>query len=161
MHTDEEQLIRDLAGKVEQDHPVTKDPDAAAVIDQTIASQPDAVYILTQAVLVQEQALHSARDQINSLNQALAEAQQRQAPPALSTGSGGGFMSHLFGQPAAAPQVASPQAVSPQVATPQAVAQPSAGGGFGGGGFLRNAATMAVGVVAGDTIFSGLSDMFG
>jgi len=161
MHTDEEQLIRDLAGKVEQDHPVTKDPDAAAVIDQTIASQPDAVYILTQAVLVQEQALHAARDQINSLNQALAEAQQRQAPPALSTGSGGGFMSHLFGQPAAAPQVASPPAVSPQVATPQAVAQPSAGGGFGGGGFLRNAATMAVGVVAGDTIFSGLSDMFG
>jgi hypothetical protein len=60
MHTDEEQLIRDLAGKVEQDHPVTKDPDAAAVIDQTIASQPDAVYILTQAVLVQEQALHPA-----------------------------------------------------------------------------------------------------
>jgi hypothetical protein len=158
MHPDEEQLIRDLATKVQQDHPVTKDPDAATVIDQTIASQPDAIYILTQAVLVQEQALHAARDQINGLNQQLAEAQQREAPAALTSSTGGGFLSHLFGQSTpTAPQVAAPQAGQP-VVVQQAAAQPGGFGG-GGGGFLKNAATMAVGVVAGDTIFSGLSDM--
>lgn len=157
MHPDEEQLIRDLAQKVEQDHPVDKDADAAAVIEQTIANQPDAIYILTQAVLVQEQALHAARDQINNLNQQLAEAQQREAPPALASSTGGGFLSHLFGQ-------STPTGAAPQVATPPAqpvvVQQAAPQGGFGGGGFLRNAASMAVGVVAGDTIFSGLSDLF-
>src|ERR1700682_5379173 len=101
MHPDEEQLIRDLATKVEQDHPVTKDPDAATVIEQTIASQPDAIYILTQAVLVQEQALHAARDQINGLNQQLAEAQQREAPAALTSSNGGGVLNHLVGQSSA------------------------------------------------------------
>lgn len=158
MHPDEEQLIRDLARKVEQDHPVDKDPDAATVIDQTIANQPDAIYILTQAVLVQEQALHAARDQINGLNQQLADAQQRQAPPALTSSTGGGFMSHLFGQ--STPTAAAPQVATPQPAQPVVVQQAAPQSGFGGGGFLRNAASMAVGVVAGDTIFSGLSDLF-
>ncbi len=155
MHPDEEQLIRDLAGKVQADHPVVKDPDADAVIQQTIANQPDAVYILTQAVLVQEQALHAARDQINTLNQSLAEAQQRQAPAPLTASGGGGFLGHLFGQPSTGAAPAAAAAPGP-VVVQQAAPQPGAGGGF-----LRNAASMAVGVVAGDTIFSGLSDLFG
>ncbi len=157
MHPDEQQLIEDLVTKIQQDQPVAKDPDASALIDEKIATQPDAVYILTQAVLVQEQALHAARDQINDLNKALAEAEQRPAPAPLTSSTGGGFLSHLFGQPAAATEGAG------AVAAPaQAPAAPAAAG-FGscaGGGFLRNAATMAVGVVAGDTIFSGLSDLF-
>ncbi|MBV8950570.1 MAG: DUF2076 domain-containing protein [Actinobacteria bacterium] len=152
MHPDEEQLIRDLAARVQQDQPVTKDADADTVIQQTIANQPDAVYILTQAVLVQEQALHAARDQINGLNQSLAAAQQRQAPAPLTSSTGGGFLSHLFGQASGvASAAAGPGPVGVQQAAPQS--------GLGGG-FLRNAASMAVGVVAGDTIFSGLSDLF-
>lgn len=155
MHPDEQQLIEDLVTKIQQDEPVDKDPDASALIDQKIATQPDAVYILTQAVLVQEQALHAARDKINELNNALAEAQQRPAPAPLTSSTGGGFLSHLFGQPSAATGSAG------AVAAPaQAPAAPAAAGFGSGGGFLRNAATMAVGVVAGDTIFSGLSDLF-
>jgi hypothetical protein len=147
MHPDEEGLIQQLATKMEQDQPVEKDADAAALINQTVATQPDAVYILTQATLVQEQALHAAQQQIASLQAQLAQAQNTQAAPPVPT-SGGGFLSHLFGQPSG---------------SSQNVATASPGGAVSGGGgnsFLRGAATTAVGVVAGETIFSGLGDLF-
>ena len=43
MHPDEEGLIQQLATKMQQDQPVEKDAEAAALIDQSVATQPDAV----------------------------------------------------------------------------------------------------------------------
>ena len=96
---------------------------------------------------MREQALHAAQVQIANLQAQLAQAQNTQAPPPAPT-SGGSFLSHLFGEPSGSLQ--------------NVAAAAPAGAGFGGGGnsFLRGAATTAVGVVAGETIFSGLGDLF-
>lgn len=57
MNQNDQQLITQLAGRLQKAQPVTKDPQAAELIIKEIAAQPDAVYLLTQSVLLQEAAI--------------------------------------------------------------------------------------------------------
>ncbi len=156
MTPQEKELIMGFAARL-RDAPVPqKDPEAEALIQREIVSRPDAAYLMTQAVLVQEHALKQAQAQIQSLQNEVEQARQReaQAPAAQQ----GGFLSGLLGgqRPAVPP--------SPHVGgyPPPGAAQAAPGGGGGGfGDFMKSAASVAVGVAGGHLLFSGLSSLFG
>ena len=160
MTPQEKELIMGFATRL-RDAPVPqKDPEAEALIQREIASRPDAAYLMTQAVLIQQHALKQAQAQIQSLQDEVEQARQREArAPAAQQG---GFLSGLLGgqRPAAPPRAAPP---SPHVGgyPPPGAAQaaPSGGGGFGD--FMKSAASVAVGVAGGQLLFSGLSSLFG
>lgn len=148
MDNREQQLISTLADKIRTAQPVTKDPQAAELIQRLIGTQPDATYVLTQAVLVQEDALATAHAEIRALQERLA---QQPAAPAPA----GGFMANIFGR--SQPQPAT-NAVPPQ-GQPFAQSQP-AGGGIGKSGFLATAATAAAAGAGGMFLAQGLGKLF-
>jgi hypothetical protein len=140
MTEQEQTLISDLADRIRNTPAPAIDRDADDLIRRTIGTRPDALYVLTQIVLVQQIALNQAKNQIEEL-------QQGQRPA-----GGGSFLQSGYAQPPAYQQQG--YAAPP----PPAYAQPS-GGGFSG--FLRNAATTAAGVVAGEIAFDSLASIFG
>jgi hypothetical protein len=124
---------------------------------------------MTQAIVVQEQALQAAQSRIQQLEQELA-----QRPAA---GSGGGFLSGLFGG-GSKPATPTPTQRQPMtmggMGNPQAQPygnnpwgqQPMAGAGpwnqrpgFGGGGFMSGALQTAMGVAGGVVVGSMIADM--
>lgn len=145
MDTNDRRLIDDLAQEISTAQPVTKDPEAAQVIEARIGSQPDAVYLLTQAVLLQQDALRQAQAQIDQLQAQLAQQRQQQS-------RGGGLFSGLFG----GGQGGFGQAPygQPQYAPPSYAQR-------GSSSFLAQAASNAVGIAGGLFLFEGISDLFG
>ena len=144
MTPDERAILQSFLSDLAQTPIVTKDAQAAAMIEDTIRANPNAAYLLVQHAILADQALHAAQAQL-----------QAQAQPA----------------PSFLPQTALPQTVLTQPAPPQP-ASPWAGpsGGLvqsspfgansGLGGFLRSAGTMAAGVAAGDLLDQGISNIF-
>lgn len=132
MNPNDKLMIENLSKKIKQAQPVTKDPNAQALINQEIAGQPDALYLLTQAVLLQEEAIKQLQQQVSELQQQNSRRK-------------GGLFSSVFGQQR---QQAQPQSMPYQ--------QPS----FGQGSFLQSALSTAAGVAGGMMLFNGISHLF-
>lgn len=130
---------------------VAKDADADAMIRQTLATNPDAAYLLVQHAIVADQSLHAAQARIAQLED------QLRLPAAAP--SSAGFLPQSSGPWGAQ---AAPQYAPQQYAPPPVDQRPGIFSGGGGlGSFLRGAGTTAAGVVGGEMLFGGLSDMFG
>ncbi|MCW8328615.1 DUF2076 domain-containing protein [Photobacterium sp. SDRW27] len=130
MTPQEKELIQNVADKLKQSPNKAKDTDAEHLISQEIGSQQDAIYKLTQAVLVQEMALKEMK-QKNEYLEKCAEHHKSEANR--------GALSKMMGGSRPAPQ------------PPQPSHQPSAFGSF-----MQTAASVAVGMVAGNMISNAL-----
>jgi uncharacterized protein len=163
MTEQERQLITALAERVKNAPAPEVDRDADDLIRRTIGSRPDALYILTQTVLIQEMALNQAKAQIEDLKQKAAAgpqaASQSSFLPAGQRPAPGGDWGRegRVQQPPAYPS--SGYSTPGYQAPPPLPQQQPSSGGFSG--FLRNAATTAAGVVAGELAFESLSSLFG
>ena len=146
MNAEERTLLTRFLDELSAARTSAKDPEADAMIARTLSSNPDAAYLLVQHAIVADQSLHAAQQRIAELER------QQQAPPAPASS---GFLP----QGAGGPWGTRPQdSYSP----PPPEARPGVFSGGGGlGSFLRSAGTTAAGVVGGEMLFSGLSDMFG
>ncbi len=146
MNAEERTLLTRFLDELSSARTSAKDPEADAMIARTLSSNPDAAYLLVQHAIVADQSLHAAQQRIAELER------QQQAPPAPASSS-------FLPQGAGGPWGAHPQdSYSP----PPPEARPGVFSGGGGlGSFLRSAGTTAAGVVGGEMLFSGLSDMFG
>ena len=172
MTSQEEQLLRGLAERVNRAQLADKDEEAEQFIRQNIGSNPDALYILAQTTLVQEYALNQAQRQLAELR---AQVQQgSQAQPAKHSGS---FLGGLLGHRDAAPRTPPPPppqrspagyASDPASGVGPGLAYPSGGYPIPGapagypapqGGFLRSALQTATGVAAGALAFEGIESL--
>jgi uncharacterized protein len=164
MTPQEESMLKDLIGRVEQTQLTEKDPEAEQLLNQRLGRNPNALYILAQTVLVQNYALEQAQAQLNQLRQ---QTQALQQQPARTTS----FLGNLLGHRDPAPPPPPPQpgyGASPygqpwnQVPAYQgpAYGQPPPAPG-GGSSFLRTAATTAAGVAAGALAFQGIESLLG
>jgi uncharacterized protein len=160
MTPQEEAMLNDLIGRVEQTQLTEKDPEAEQLLNQRLARNPNALYILAQTVLVQKYALEQATGQLNQLR-----AQELQPQPARATSFLGGLLGHH--DPAPPPSAAPPPpgyGASPY-GQPYAQPYPPAGPVYGApppsgaGSFLRSAATTAAGVAAGALAFQGVESL--
>src|ERR1700678_3898930 len=160
MTPQEQAMLNDLIGRVEQTQLTEKDPEAEQLLLQGLGRNPNALYILAQTVLVQKYALENATAQINQLRQQPQALQQ----PAHATS----FLGSLLGRRDPVPPPPPPQApppppgygalpaapyAQPWTPVPAYGAPPPPPGG--GAGFLRTAATTAAGVAAGALAFEG------
>lgn len=163
MTPQEQSMLNDLIGRIEQTPLSEKDPEAEQLLSQRLGRNPDALYVLAQTVLVQKYALEQAQAQLTQLRQ-LQQPQSQQQPT-----RGTSFLGGLFGHrdPAPPPPPPPPQpgyGASPYAQPwnqPPAYAPgppaPQAGGG--GSSFLRTAATTAAGVAAGALAFQGVESL--
>ncbi|PSU50642.1 ABC transporter substrate-binding protein [Photobacterium frigidiphilum] len=126
MTPQEKELIQNVANKLKQSPSKAKDADADQLIGNEIGSQQDAVYKLTQAVLVQEMALKEMKQKNDYLEKSVEHHKSE---------SNRGAFSKMMGGNRPAPQ------------PPQPMNQPSAFGSF-----MQTAASVAVGMVAGNMI---------
>lgn len=130
MTPQEKMMIEGVAERLRAHTLTSKDPQAEQLISQSIATQPDALYRLTQSNILQEVALNEAKNKVAALEQQLA-AYQNQS-----------MLDRVRG-------------AAPQVAQPVSSYQPSMFGSF-----VKTAAAMTTGVVAGNLISDALSGMF-
>jgi uncharacterized protein len=163
MTPQEESMLNDLIGRVEQTQLTEKDPEAEQLLIRSLGRNPNALYILSQTVLVQKYALEQATAQIDQLRQ---QSQALQQQPAHTTS----FLGNLLGHRDPAPPPPPPQAPPPppgygaapntqpwsQVPSYGAPPPPPPGGGSS---FLRTAATTAAGVAAGALAFQGVESL--
>jgi hypothetical protein len=161
MTPQEESMLNDLVGRVEQTQLTEKDPEAEQLLLQRLGRNPNALYILAQTVLVQKYALEQATGQINQLRQ----QSQALPQPAHTTSFLGSLLGHRdpappppapppppgYGAPPAQPY-AQPWSPVPSYGAPP----PPSGGGSS---FLRTAATTAAGVAAGALAFEGVESL--
>src|ERR1700734_3932813 len=97
MTPQEESMLNDLIGRVEQTQLTEKDPEAEQLLSQRLGRNPNALYILAQTVLVQKYALEQATAQINQLRQ------QSQQPPPQQPARSTSFLGSLLGHHDPAP----------------------------------------------------------
>jgi hypothetical protein len=147
MNVEEHTLLTRFLDELSVARTRVKDPEADAMIARTLSSNPDAAYLLVQHAIVADQSLHAAQQRIAELER---EQQARPAPASNSFlpqgGAGGPWGSRT----------------EDNYSPPPAEARPGVFSGGGGlGSFLRSAGTTAAGVVGGEMLFSGLSDMLG
>ena len=158
MQTEEQKLIDDLFGRLQQAETQSSARDSGAEqrIKQHLQSQPDAPYYMAQAIIIQEAALKKLNDRVAQLERQAAEQPKQ---------SSGGFLSGLFGggnsRPQNAPQQNSgwggnAQNTAPQQGYNSAPQQPAARGT----GFLGGALQTAVGVAGGVVMADMLTSMF-
>jgi uncharacterized protein len=147
MTPDERMLLTNFLRDLDAARGVAKDPEADDAISHAIRLNPDAVYVLVQHAIVADQSLHAAQQRIAALDDQLREF----APaPAVSPS----FLPQSSGHWASVPSVG--------YAPPPPEERPGFFSGNSGlGSFLRNAGTTAAGVVGGEMLFDGLSDLFG
>lgn len=155
MTPQEEAMLNDLIGRVEQTQLTEKDPEAEQLLLQRLGRNPNALYVLAQTVLVQKYALEQAQAQIAQLRQ-----QSQQAIQPARTGS---FLGNLLGHRESAPPPPPPTPgygappVQPWTPVPSYGAPAPPPGG--GSSFLRTAATTAAGVAAGALAFEGVESL--
>jgi uncharacterized protein len=160
MTPQEQQMIDGLIDRIRNTQITDKDLDAERYIQQGLAGDPNALYILAQTVLVQQYGLSQAQQQIQQLQAALDEAHQH----IQQSGTGGSFLSKIFGvpstqqtqyQPVNNPGYPPPYAPAYAPAyTQPAYPQP------GGGSFLRGALQTAAGVAIGEMAFDSVESLF-
>jgi uncharacterized protein len=162
MTPQEESMLNDLIGRVEQTQLTEKDPEAEQLLNQRLGRNPNSLYILAQTVLVQNYALEQAQEQLNQLRQ---QTQAQQQQPAHTTSFLGSLLGHRDPAPPPPPPPppppgygASPYA-QPWNQAPAYGPPPPAPGG--GSSFLRTAATTAAGVAAGALAFQGVESLLG
>src|SRR6202167_2189315 len=166
MTPQEESMLNDLIGRVDQTQLTEKDPEAEQLLVQRLGRNANAPYNLAETVLVEKYALEQATAQINQLRQQSPAVQQ----PAHATS----FLGSLLGRrDPAPPPPPPPQAPPPppgygappgqpyaqpwsQVPAYGAPPPPPPGGGSS---FLRTAATTAAGVAAGALAFEGVESL--
>lgn len=185
MTTQEQQMIDGLISRIRSTKVENKDMQAEQYLQQGLAGYPDAVYVLAQTVLVQQYGLQQAQAQMEALKQQNSQLQDHLQQTEQTKGSGGGFLSHIFGGGSSSPTASQGQVQSPQYQPvnnpgpsiqaypgggypppppaypPQAY--PTSGGGMfggGGGGFLSGALQTAAGVAAGEAMFQGMESLF-
>ena len=164
MTPQEQAMLNDLIGRVQQTQLTEKDPEAEQLLNGTLGRNPDSLYILAQTVLVQKYALEQAQAQINQLRQ--------QSQQVIQPTKSGSFLGNLLGHHEAPPPPPPPPAPGYGAPPSQQYSQPwtpvpsygappppSGGGMFGGGSFLRSAATTAAGVAAGALAFEGVESL--
>ena len=83
MTPQEESMLNDLIGRVQQTQLTEKDPEAEQLLNQSLGRNPNALYILAQTVLVQNYALEQAQAQLSELRQQTQALQQQQGPSEL------------------------------------------------------------------------------
>jgi hypothetical protein len=173
MTPQEQQMLQDLANRINQTVLQDKDPEAEQFLTQSLSRNPDAVYILAQTVLVQRYALDQAKKQLDEAKQAAQQAPPPPPAPVHHTS----FLGSLLGtaEPerpappppqtqyapvnyAPAPAYQQPQYGQPQYVQPSYGA-PAYGAPSGGGGFLRGAMQTATGVAAGALAFEGVESL--
>jgi uncharacterized protein len=160
MTPQEESMLNDLIGRVEQTQLTEKDPEAEQLLNQRLAPNPNALYILSQTVLVQKYALDQATAQINQLRQ-IQQTQSLQQP-AHTTSFLGSLLGHRDPGPPPPPPPPQPGYGAPPNAQPWSpVSSYGAPAPVPGGGasFLRTAATTAAGVAAGALAFQGVESL--
>ena len=164
MTPQEESMLNDLVGRVEQTQLTEKDPDAEQLLNQRLGRNPNALYILSQTVLVQKYALEQAAAQLEQLRQ----QQTQMAPqPARATSFLGSLLGHRDPAPPPPPPPPTPGYGAPPPAqgwntVPAYPSNPAYGGpppSGGGSSFLRSAATTAAGVAAGALAFEGVESL--
>ncbi|WDY58636.1 DUF2076 domain-containing protein [Pseudomonas sp. PSKL.D1] len=179
MNTEEQTLIDGLFGRIKQaeDPSQPRDAQAQARIEEHLRQQPAAPYYMAQAILVQEAALKRLDEQNKQLEAELKQARAQAEAGRPSGGSGGGFLSSIFGSNARNPEPApQPQRAPAPVASAGGWREPSAPGfpqpqavqpGFGaaparGGAssFLGGAMQTAAGVAGGVLLAQGISSLF-
>ena len=102
MTPQEESMLNDLIGRVQQTQLTEKDPEAEQLLNQSLGRNPNALYILAQTVLVQNYALEQAQAQLSELRQ---QTQALQQQPAHTTS----FLGNLLGHRDPAPPPPPPQ----------------------------------------------------
>ena len=107
MTPQEESMLNDLIGRVEQTQLTEKDPEAEQLLNQRLGRNPNALYILAQTVLVQNYALEQAQAQLNQLRQ---QTQALQQQPAHTTSFLGSLLGHR--DPAPPPRLHRPSRVT-------------------------------------------------
>jgi uncharacterized protein len=145
MTPDEKTLLTSFLNDLAAKPVVSKDAEAAGMINDAVGRNPDAAYLLVQHAIVSDRALHAAQARIGELENQL---RQQQAPVPAPQGSFTSSFAGPWGQSPAAQAAPAPSAFS-------------SGGGSGLGSFLRQAGTTAAGVAGGEFLFEGLSNMFG
>jgi hypothetical protein len=162
MTPQEESMLNDLIGRVQQTQLTEKDPEAEQLLNQQLGRNPNSLYILAQTVLVQKYALEQAQAQLGQLRQ---QTQALQQQPAHTTSFLGSLLGHHDPAPPPPPPPppppgygASPYA-QPWNQVPAYGPPPPAPGG--GSSFLRTAATTAAGVAAGALAFQGVESLLG
>ena len=158
MTPQEESMLNDLIGRVEQTQLPEKDPEAEQLLNQRLGRNPNGLYILAQTVLVQKYALEQAQAQLAQLRQQTQSLQQ----PA-HTSFLGNLLGHRDPAPPPPPTPPPPQpgygaAPSPPWNPVPAYGPPPPVAG-GGSSFLRTAATTAAGVAAGALAFQGVESL--
>jgi hypothetical protein len=156
MTPQEESMLNDLIGRVQQTQLTEKDPEAEQLLNQSLGRNSNALYILAQTVLVQNYALEQAQGQLNQLRQ---QAQALQQQPAHTTS----FLGNLLGRRDPAPPPPPPQPGYGASPYGQPWNQPPSYGPPppAGSSFLRSAATTAAGVAAGALAFQGIESLMG
>ncbi|OZI14334.1 ABC transporter substrate-binding protein [Sodalis-like symbiont of Philaenus spumarius] len=171
MQSEEQRLIEGLFQRLKQAEQNTgpRDVEADRQIQSFIQQQPSAPYYMAQSMLIQEAALNRLNQQVQQLQNEVAQlkatAQQRPA--------GGGFLRGLFStgrqQPSAAPWGNQPsqQQEAPGGGNPSPQPQPAGYSGYSqpynsqrGGGFLSGALQTAAGVAGGVVLGNMLTNMF-
>ena len=169
MTAQEQQMIQDLADRINNTPLAEKDPDAERFLQQALGRNPDALYILAQTVLVQQYALDQAQKQLADAKAQLDQQQHQQPKHATS------FLGNLLGLGDDANRQPPPQQQQPNYPPYTPVQQYSPAGygapqqGYGppppaygppqGGGFLRSAMQTATGVAAGALAFEGIESL--
>ncbi|RIY03211.1 DUF2076 domain-containing protein [Aureimonas flava] len=167
MDTNDRQAIEDLfrkLGTLERDMP-QRDAEADRFIAEQVGRQPGSPYYMAQTIVMQQMALENQQRELEAVRA------QAQAPAGggAAQGSGGGFLSRMFGGGEAprsrpAPAMGAPGAAAgPWGAQGRAGApmgQPGMTGGRGGGGFLAGAAQTAMGVAGGVLLGNAIAGMF-
>jgi hypothetical protein len=164
MTPQEQAMLNDLTGKIQQTQLSEKDPEAEDFLRENLGSNPDALYILAQTVLVQNIVLDRAKAQVQQLQQQLQDSQAH-AQPAHATS----FLGSLLGRhdappppqnyPPRAPAAPQYYPPAPQYAPDYSAAPPMGAPQGGGSSFLRSAATTAAGVAAGALAFEGVESI--
>jgi len=184
MNSEEQTLIDGLFSRLQQAEKdsAPRDAQAEARIKEHLANQPAAGYFMAQAILVQEAAIKRLDEQNKQLTQQVEQLQaelQQARSQAPASGSGGGFLSSIFGgtnrdsRPAPAPSAPAsggwrePGRPSFSSAPPQqGFSAPPAGYGApqqqtpAAGSFLGGALKTAAGVAGGVMLAQGISSLF-
>src|SRR3984885_16196288 len=105
MTPQEESMLNDLIGRVQQTQLTEKDPEAEQLLGQTLGRNPNALYILAQTVLVQNYALEQAKAQLDQLRQQTQALPQ----PARATSFLGNLLGHRDPPPPLPPPPPPPQ----------------------------------------------------
>lgn len=160
--TEQEQgMLRDLVGRVNQTVVQDKDPEAEHFLQQSLGRNPDALYVLAQTVLVQQYGLEQAKKQMDQMR-----TQAAPPPPPQQHKS---FLGSLLGSHDDTPPPPPPYAPVQQYGQSQYAPVPSYGQPQYGqpaygqpqqSSFLGSAMRTATGVAAGALAFEGIESLF-